>query len=105
MPCNNLAKKYVLYYAADSDDHYRWMTGPGVIPPRHAVRDRARVTAVDSGESASCGKGHGSSHGSHDSLQVVPPPQAWEITFATKTDDDTERQLVHTLAHAIVFIV
>ena len=24
---------------------------------------------------------------------------------ATKTDDDTERQLVHTLAHAIVFIV
>ena len=26
-------------------------------------------------------------------------------TFATKTDNDTERQLVHTLAHAIVFIV
>ena len=24
---------------------------------------------------------------------------------ATKTDDDTERQFVHTLAHAIVFIV
>ena len=24
---------------------------------------------------------------------------------ATKTDDETERQLVHTLAHAIVFIV
>ena len=23
----------------------------------------------------------------------------------TKTDDDTERRLVHTLAHAIVFIV
>ena len=28
-----------------------------------------------------------------------------KLTFATKTDDDTERQLVHTLAHAIVFIV
>ena len=28
-----------------------------------------------------------------------------QLTFATKTDDDTERQLVHTLAHAIVFIV
>ena len=26
-------------------------------------------------------------------------------TFATKTDDDTERQIAHTLAHAIVFIV
>ena len=25
--------------------------------------------------------------------------------FATKTDDDTKRLLVHTLAHAIVFIV
>ena len=28
-----------------------------------------------------------------------------KITFAAKTDDDIERQLVHTLAHAIVFIV
>ena len=28
-----------------------------------------------------------------------------ELTFTTKTDDDTERQLVHTLTHAIVFIV
>ena len=26
-------------------------------------------------------------------------------TLVTKTDDDTERQLVHTLTHAIVFIV
>ena len=32
-------------------------------------------------------------------------PDLGELTFATKTDDDTERQLVHTLAHAIVFIV
>ena len=31
--------------------------------------------------------------------------EARELTFDTKTDDDTERQLVHTLAHAIVFIV
>ena len=33
-----------------------------------------------------------------------PPPRP-RLTFSTKTDDDTERQLVHTLAHAIVFIV
>ena len=28
-----------------------------------------------------------------------------QLTFDTKTDDNTERRLVHTLAHAIVFIV
>ena len=40
----------------------------------------------------------------HSELEVQPAPGQTLIT-GTKTDDDTERQLVHTRAHVIVFIV
>ena len=45
--------------------------------------------------------------GREDVLQFTPcgPPTLSLSLVGFKTDDDTERQLVHTLAHAIVFMV
>ena len=45
--------------------------------------------------------------GREDVLQFTPcgPPTLSLSLVGFKTDDDTERQLVHTLAHATVFIV
>ena len=40
-----------------------------------------------------------------ESFLVASSPSPWlRVTFATKTDYDTERQLVHKRAHAIAFL-
>ena len=45
-------------------------------------------------------------HGHHGRAFIGAGPAATHFAKSvTKTDDDTERQLVHTLAYAIVFIV
>ena len=69
-------------------------------PPCGSARDGAAATnGRGDGERAPHGSSAGA--GAVTTLGREDP----KLTFATKTDDDTERQLVHTLAHAIVFIV